>query len=216
MYTLQFFEDRLEAGQSGALTAGLRILYARRGAVAVAEAGTERRLSETAALATSAVTVRGEGSAVVWRFELSPLGASEARLDVATTLRLAAPVALDPGVDFLFRCDRVSLRPGTVTPKHTHAGPGIRALLRGDVHAEIGGMRSFHRAGEAWFERGPDPVVGRMSPDEPTSFIRVLILPPELRGRTSYRPWDAEAAALPLPAQYEVLVDEVCRLSAGN
>jgi hypothetical protein len=210
MYTLRFFEDRLEQGDTGPLAPAPRILYARRGTVVLADAGTERRLSGTAALAIRASTVRGESAAVVWRFELSGAGAPEALLGT-TTLKLAAPVAIDPTADFLFRCDRVSLCPGAVTPKHTHCGPGIRVLLSGHVHAEIGGIKSFHRAGEAWFERGPDPVVGTMSPDEPTSFVRALILPPELRGQTSYRPWDAEAAALPLPAQYEVLVDEVCR-----
>jgi hypothetical protein len=47
-----------------------------------------------------------------------------------------------------------------------------------------------------------------MSPSEPTSFIRALILPAALRGKTSYRAWDEDAAARPLPAEYRVLVDQ--------
>src|ERR671933_1479593 len=95
---------------------------------------------------------------------------------------LSARIELDAGAEHLFRCDRVDLPAGSVTPKHTHAGPGLRCVLHGDVRAEVGGRKSFRRAGEGWFEPGAAPIVGRMSPREPTAFVRGLILPANLRG----------------------------------
>jgi hypothetical protein len=213
---LRFFEDRLGAGTTGELPESPRVLYVKEGAVEVAHSGRERAVAcGAAAFADASIRVYAAMPAILWRFELS--GARSPWGSVGnSTLKLAAEVELGPAPDFLFRCDRVELRPGTVTPKHIHAGPGIRALLQGDVHADIGGVRSFHRAGEAWFERGPDPVIGRMSSNEPTAFIRALILPPALRGKTSYRPWDEVAAAQPLPAQYEILVDHEFRFPEGE
>jgi len=62
--------------------------------------------------------------------------------------------------------------------------------------------------GGAWFESGREPVLAVASKDEPTSFIRVAILPRELRGRTSImyvNPSDAERGR---PRSYTVYVDE--------
>jgi hypothetical protein len=207
LYRLCLLEDRPGPDAAWELGAAVRVLYVREGAVGVGPG--DGLVVGAAQFGEGPLRLRAARSdpPVLWRFELRD-AASEIETHEFSTLKLAAQIELDPEAEYLFRCDRVDLRPGTVTPKHTHAGPGIRCLLQGDVRAEIGGERSFHRAGEAWFERGPDPVVGTMSPLEPTSFIRGLILPAALRGATSYRPWDETAAARPLPAQYRILVDQ--------
>src|SRR2546425_181799 len=64
------------------------------------------------------------------------------------------------------------------------------------------------RPGGAWFEGGHEPVLAVAWKDEPTSFVRVAILPREIRGRTSImyvNPHDAERGR---PRTYTVYIDE--------
>ena len=109
----------------------------------------------------------------------------------------------------LIRFDRVDFPPGGVTAKHTHAGPGLRRLLAGRLDAEIGEERFTLRPGECWLERGPDPVIGRSSHGDPASFLRLVVLPPDYRGRSSFQPWDAEEARKPNPVSYRLFFEEL-------
>ena len=61
--------------------------------------------------------------------------------------------------------------------------------------------------GGAWFESGPEPVLARAA-QEPTSFVRVMILPAALRGKSSIRYVRAEDAAKPKTQKYQVFVDQ--------
>jgi hypothetical protein len=62
--------------------------------------------------------------------------------------------------------------------------------------------------GGAWFESGREPVLAVASKDEPTSFVRVAILPREIRGRTSIMYVDPKDAERGRPRTYTVYVDE--------
>jgi hypothetical protein len=62
--------------------------------------------------------------------------------------------------------------------------------------------------GDAWFESGREPVLAVASPDEDTSFIRVAVLPAEIRGRSSIVYVDPADAARARPRTYTVFVDE--------
>ena len=207
-YRLRLVEDQVRPDALLELGPTVRVLYGMAGTLELDLGGSAELVAAgEARFADGEVRIRASvEEAVLWRFELCSVAA--AAIDPSSNVKLAATIKLDPAAEHLFCCDRVELRPGTVTPKHTHAGPGIRCVLTGDVRAEIGGERSFHGVGDAWFERGPDPVVGRMSTQGATSFIRALILPAFLRGKTSYRAWDEHAAAQPLPAEYRVMVDQ--------
>ena len=57
------------------------------------------------------------------------------------------------------RCDRVDFEPGGIAYRHTHPGPGIRYLLFGAITIDSLGAEHTLGPGEAWFERGPDPVL---------------------------------------------------------
>lgn len=108
---------------------------------------------------------------------------------------LASPVALDPQTDWLMRCDRVEFEPGGIAYRHTHPGPGIRFLLRGEITIESEGRVNTYGPGQAWFERGPDPVLATTSPREPSAFARALLLPVAHAGQRTIRyvdPADAE------------------------
>ena len=120
---------------------------------------------------------------------------------------LSAPVELDGG-ERLIRCDRVDFPPGGVAYLHTHQGPGIRVLLHGTIRVDTGGQSHAYRPLQAWFEPGPEPVFATASEREPTAFVRCMVLPAALRGKSSIRYVRVEDAHKPKPQSYTVFVDE--------
>ena len=127
----------------------------------------------------------------------------------ATRVLLEHAIDLDPRAEYLLRADRVDFAPGGVALPHRHRGGGIRCLIVGTLDVTVGDAPARRvTPGGAWFESGREPVLAVASKDEPTSFIRVAILPRELRGRTSImyvNPSDAERGR---PRSYTVYVDE--------
>ena len=103
----------------------------------------------------------------------------------------------------------VDFERGAVAPLHGHRGGGIRCLLRGrlDVTVGEGPMRAM-RPWDAWFESGKEPVLAVASRDEDTSFIRVAVLPAEIRGQSSIVYVNAADATRGKPRTYTVFVDE--------
>jgi hypothetical protein len=93
------------------------------------------------------------------------------------------------------RRDRVEFEPGGVAHRHVHPGPGIRYLLYGRITIDSEGRVDAYGPGQAWFERGPDPVLATTSSTEPSAFARVLLLPVAYAGQRTIRyvdPADAE------------------------
>jgi quercetin dioxygenase-like cupin family protein len=122
-----------------------------------------------------AASVRGR--ALVWKLE------DEGEAGV----KLAAPVTLDPDVEWLLRCDRVDFPPGGIAYLHTHPGPGIRCLLHGSIRIESGGESHVYQSNDAWFESGPEPVLAFASEDEEAAFVRVMLVPREWEGKRTIR-----------------------------
>lgn len=107
--------------------------------------------------------------------------------DTPADALLAAEVELDPATEWLLRLDRVDFPPGGVAYRHTHPGPGIRYLLFGSIMIESGDETHVYRAGEPWFESGPEPVLAVASPSEPSAFVRAMLLPREWEGKRTIR-----------------------------
>lgn len=108
---------------------------------------------------------------------------------------LACEVDLSAAEDWIVREDRVDFEPGGIAYTHTHPGPGIRILLHGQITIDSLGEQHTYGPGEAWFERGPDPVLATTSATEPTAFARCLLLPAEWAGKRTIAyvdPADAE------------------------
>jgi hypothetical protein len=108
---------------------------------------------------------------------------------------LSCKVELDDSTEWLMRCDRVDFEPGGIAYRHTHPGPGIRYLLFGAITIDSLGAEHTLGPGEAWFERGPDPVLATTAADEPSAFVRVMLLPVQFAGQRTIRyvdPADAE------------------------
>ena len=64
------------------------------------------------------------------------------------------------------------------------------------------------RPGDPWFESGHEPVLAVAAADADTSFVRVSVLPAEIRGTTSIMYVDPADAAGGRPRAYTVFVDE--------
>lgn len=115
--------------------------------------------------------------------------------DAAPGAVLAHAVDLSGAADWVMRHDRVDFEPGGVAYRHTHPGPGIRRLVAGSVTIDSEGEETTYGPGGAWFESGPEPVLATTSPDEPSAFVRVMLLPAEWAGRRTIHyvdPADAE------------------------
>jgi quercetin dioxygenase-like cupin family protein len=121
---------------------------------------------------------------------------------------LSAEVDLDPSVNWLMRCDRVDFGPGGIAYRHTHPGPGIRYLLFGEIAIETEGATRTYGPGEAWFERGPDPVLATTSDREPSAFVRVLLLPAEYAGQRTIRYVDPADADKPKTQKATVFLEQ--------
>jgi quercetin dioxygenase-like cupin family protein len=211
---LALMEDVLTTGQSPSMPARPRAVFARRGPIRVAEAGSEVVLETgQCRLFEAAMSLHGPGEA--WTFELSASG-NEIVVDEAERPRviLATLIDRDPNEKVIVRADRVDFPPGAVTPKHGHKGPGIRRLIEGRLVAEIGDQVHRINAGDAWFETGLDPVVGRNL--APTSaFVRVMVLDPALLGEPTFIPWTPEEAAKPRGTDRTPFFDAVVATPPG-
>ena len=204
---LRLIEDFLTDRGVLSLPAMPRMLYVVRGAINVGQ----RVLGQGEALfGEDILTAHAEGTgATLWRFELSdprqpaiPLKGSSLR---STPL---LGVALDhlPEGDLLWRGDSVAFPPGGCAYLHCHQGPGIRCLIEGTLRIDTNGQSHSYDIGDPWFENGSDPVFAQAG-DRPTRFVRVLILPRTLIGKSSIRYVNEEDKDKPKSQQYRVYVD---------
>jgi hypothetical protein len=189
---LQVIHHRLGNGETAELEAVPRVIY---------------HLDENRAQhSTGPCRLRGPTRAL--SFELTAASAPRALL--------SAPVELTPGHRWLIRCDRVDFPPGGVAYLHTHQGPGMRVLLHGSIRIDTQGRSHSYGPLEAWYEPGPEPVFAAASETEPTAFVRCMVLPVTLRGKSSIRYVRDEDAGKPKPQSYTVFVDEPLELTAGT
>ena len=217
-HSLRLIEEVFEPGgaHANALGACPRIVYVVDGGLEVAGERAPVRLEAGAAWHGSGpLAARAcDAGARVLRFELvdrpaPPLGDG--------ALVLEHEIALDRREPWIIRCDRVDFEPGGVALPHRHRGGGIRWLLEGQLEVTVGEdpPRTI-RPGDAWFESGKEPVLAVSSREVATSFVRVSLLPAEIRGKTSIVYVDPEAAGRSRPRRYTVHVDEPIDLGRGG
>jgi len=217
-YTLRLAEDRFPPGAGElSLPALNRVLYVLEGAIAVTAEGVRTEVpADRAWHGGDACTVSaGPAGATVLRYELvgSTGAATEAPGAATSRTLLEQPIALDPAERYLMRCDRVDFAPGAVALPHGHKGGGIRCLIQGQLDVSVGDHPArTMRPGDAWFESGREPVLAVASPEQPTSFVRVSILPAAIRGQSSIQYVNPADAAASTPRSYTVHVDEPIEL----
>ncbi len=209
-FELRLWHDDLGPGLTATSPPGLanRIVYAVQGEATLA--GHVLGVNTACHAAGPLSVTAGPSGARLWRWELMA-DEQESALIAATPvsrLTFVQPVELDRGSRYLMRCDRVDFPLRGVAHTHTHQGPGIRCLVRGRLVVETHGRTMPIRPGEAWFESGPDPVYAAASSAELTSFVRVMILPAALMGKSSIRYVDPADQDKPKTQTYTVFVDQ--------
>lgn len=208
---LRLIEDFMTDKGAIALPAQPRMLYVVRGAITLG-----RRTMRAGEVAYSDETVAAhaeEAGATVWRWELAdprqPIAKSNSA-SVSSRDKLIQPLATLPEGELLWRGDSVAFPPGGCAYLHRHQGPGIRCLVEGELRVDTKGCSHSYAVGDPWYEAGPDPVFAQAG-TKPTRFIRVMILPRALIGKSSISYVNAEDKDKPKLQQYRVFVDEPLR-----
>ena len=160
---------------------------------------------------SAATTVKpGAGGVTCWRWELargdqgSPAACGPG---MQTHEKLSAYLETLPRGDLLLRGDSVAFPPGGCAYLHHHQGPGIRCLIEGGIRIDTHGRSTSYGPGSAWYETGVDPVFAQAAADRPSRFIRVMILPRDLIGKSSFQFVDEADKAKPRVQQYKIFVD---------
>jgi hypothetical protein len=216
MHKLRLYTDHLEPGASSAALARTnRTVYVAEGSAIIRGGGIAAALGVNAARQGNAnitVTAGSQGAGLL-RWELSADGPQLlAGSGLRSQLTLEAAPRIEAGVEYLMRCDRVDFPPGGVAFTHTHQGSGIRCLQSGRIRIDTQGQDFWVEPGGAWFETGSDPVFAETWPNGTSHFIRVMILPRAIRGKSSIRYVNAEDQDKPKTQKYQVFADEPIEL----
>ena len=211
-FELRVIEDLIRPGGLRAMDTVNRVVYVVEGSLTVITDGSSATLAanETWQGAEACRLSATAAPALTWRWELRDRATGARSAD---GVKLAQDIRLDPDARYLMRCDRVDFPPGGIAYTHVHQGPGIRMLLCGRFRVETAGHTLDLRPGQPWFESGPDPVYAAASDSEDTSFVRVMILPVELQGRSSIRYVNPEDQAKPKTQRYTIFVDAPISIS---
>jgi hypothetical protein len=157
------------------------------------------------------VTVKpGAAGVTCWRWELArgDQGSTTANAPgMATHEKFTAFLETLPKGELIMRADSVGFPPGGCAYLHRHQGPGIRCLVEGGIRIDTHGRSTSYGPGGAWYESGPDPVFAQAAPDRPSRFLRVMILPRELQGKSSIQYVNEDDKAKPKSQAYKIYAD---------
>ena len=181
-----------------------RALYVGRVAVRLSLGDTQVRACDGFALGRGAVSYTpADPQTSLWLWEWAADAADP--IPEGATFALTHDVRRygdEPDDVALLRMEEVALHPRAETARHTHAGCGLRVLVSGHIDAEVGERRLSLEPGDCWLERGPEePVIGR-SGDDGGVFVGVMVLPGDMQGQDSYRPWGDDVDRCSRPASY--------------
>jgi len=208
-WVLRLIEDTMAADAAPLRLPGCpRVVYAVHGAVSFADATLAD--NEARHVAGDVALQAGPQGVTLWRWELVRQGTPPILYGGArhrSVEKLAARLDSLPGAELLMRGDSVAFPPGGCAFLHAHQGPGIRCLIEGGLRIDTAGHSIAYGPGGAWFEAGPEPVFAAAAADRPSRFIRCMILPRALLGKSSIRYLREEDQAKPKSQSYRVFVD---------
>jgi hypothetical protein len=186
----------------------IRVVYVVHGAISD---GTRRYSDDESWLGKGAARLTAQAAgATLWRYELVRAGESSS-LAANSHEKLVREIIIE-GPEVLIRNDSVSFPPGGCAFLHRHQGPGIRCLIDGGIRIDTEGHSTSYGPGGAWFEAGPEPVFAQAAGDRPSRFIRVMVLPPRLKGASSIAYVNAADKDKPKSQKYKGYIDEVMPL----
>jgi hypothetical protein len=211
---LALYEDVLSNGAELALPAAARMIFLVHGGARIGE----RALAdgETWHGEAAVTIIGGDSGATFWRYELMATAAPKApaAAGVRSREKLTASLDILPAGELLLRGDSVAFPPGGCALPHRHQGLGIRCLIEGGIRIDTAGRSTSYGPGGAWYESGPEPVFAQAA-QRPSRFIRVMILPRALLGKSSLQLVDPADAGKPRAQQYQIFVDAPIARPAG-
>ena len=206
---LRLYEDSISGGAAPVqLPALARMIFVAHGAAIIGD----KTLGDGEAWngeGTASLTA-GKDGGTIWRFELAAPGSTGHTLGgpgVRSQEKLSAALETIPQGELLLRGDSVAFPPGGCAFLHKHWGPGIRCLLEGGIRIDTHGCSTSYGPGSAWYETGADPVFAQAAMDRPSRFIRVMVLPRSLLGKSSFQFVNEEDKAKPRVQQYKIFTD---------
>ena len=205
---LRLFEDSLSGGASLPLPAMPRMIFVVHGALTIE--GKSFSDGEAWSGEGAVTVVPGKDGTTVWRYELAPQGSAagvSSGAGARSCEKLSAVLETIPEGELLLRGDSVAFPPGGCAFLHKHWGPGIRCLLDGGIRIDTQGHSTSYGPGSPWYETGSDPVFAQAAMDRPSRFIRVMILPRSLIGKSSFQFVNEEDKAKPRVQQYKIFAD---------
>ncbi len=149
----------------------------------------------------------GPQGVTAWRFDVAQDGAAAGARPGISRLKLSATLETLPQGELLLRGDSVAFPPGGCAYLHRHQGPGIRCLVEGGIRIDTHGRSTSYGPGGAWFESGPDSVFAQGATDRATRFVRVMVLPRALIGKSSIQYVNEEDKAKPKSQSYKIFAD---------
>jgi hypothetical protein len=212
-FRLRIFHDHFTEGADAQLSSQHRIIYCVAGNVVLTSQGKSEAIeNDGASFSSRQVNIRGQGEgACLWRWELVAPDAPRGEIDgdgIRSRNAGDYEIALDISIKRLMRLDRVSFPLGGEAFTHTHAAPGVRCLLNGNLLLDTLGHRYRVWPGDPWVEHGPDAVYAKASEKELSSFVRVMIVPEEYRGRSTITYVLAEDQDKPKSQSYKRYLEE--------
>jgi len=206
---LRLYEDTISGGVAAVTLRALpRMIFLVHGSAAID--GKTFRDGEAWHGESAPTVAVGPDGVTLWRFELSGTGSSGDALSgpgLRSLEKLCALLETAPAGELLLRGDSVAFPPGGCAFPHRHAGPGIRCLLEGGIRIDTHGRSTSYGPGAAWYETGTEPVFAQAAADRPSCFIRVMVLPREYAGKSSFQFVNEDDKAKPRVQQYKVFVD---------
>jgi hypothetical protein len=205
---MSLFEDSLSGGASLSLPARPRMIFVVHGAVTIN--GKFFGDGEAWSGESTVALTPGKDGVTVWRYELAASGAPDGvakGAGVRSREKLGAVLETIPQGELLLRGDSVGFPPGGCAFLHKHWGPGLRCLIEGGIRIDTQGHSTSYGPGSAWYETGSDPVFAQAAMDRPSRFIRVMILPRSLVGKSSFQFVNEEDKAKPRVQQYKIFAD---------
>lgn len=193
MYSLRLFQDTIPTGtEIQPIRCQHQIIYVYSG---TADVNDFTVTADQAEYVPDCSRIKAIEDCVIWRFQLlrTSESFSYARGEgVKSILKMDRRVRmfdLQPRSKWLFRLDCIYDNVGS-TGLHSHPGSGIRCLKSGELHVrgQAGEESDNTKPGDAWYEEGSYPIVStsyipdgkhEADPDNPSDFLRAMVLPPE-------------------------------------
>ena len=213
VHVLRFLKDRFAPAMRAEtpLPAMTRVIYCNTGSVTLSD-GTRLRDDEAWHGCDEVVVTSGDEGAEIWRWELSRQdqpSVTDLGNGIACRLEVEEPIdSPDPKGKWLIRCDSVRFPADGQAFLHTHQGPGIRCLREGSIRIDVEGGSTQYGPGGAWFESGVEPVFAQAGPGACSRFVRVMVLPADLKGKSSIEYVNEEDLPKPKSQRYKGYIDE--------